>query len=225
MHESFGGGDFTCHLLGSILRSKPVSSIDRARLRVAYFDTLRRLVIDNPGPYGALGYFGRAPTGPGPQKLRTTQMWRANINLFPVECNRASAKFNRVWQLVVSQLVNGEAGTTLVCSDCPPVSFLCFSSRCTDLRASPPPPRASTRFLPTPFVRRLSLSYGCVIHRWARKGLHPRVDLPSLRTVTIYLLLVDHAAIALKRKRASPRRYMKHLFASVARNLSRPLYL
>lgn len=71
-----------------------------------------------------------------PENLHTTQMRRANINLFPVERDRASAEFNRVWQLVVSQLVNGEAETTPVCSACPvPVSLLRFPPRCTDLSA------------------------------------------------------------------------------------------
>lgn len=71
-----------------------------------------------------------------PENLHTTQMRRANINLFPVERDRASAEFNRVWQLVVSQLVNGEAETTPVCSACPvPVSLLRFPLRCTDLSA------------------------------------------------------------------------------------------
>mgnify|MGYP004574019487 CR=1 FL=1 len=88
-----------------------------------------------------------------PQKLRTTQMWRANINLFPVECYRATAEFNRVWQLVVSQLVNGEVKTTPVCSSCPMSSFLCFPPtvhRPPRLASSLPP--SCTRFLLTPFV-------------------------------------------------------------------------
>lgn len=75
-----------------------------------------------------------------PENLHTTQMRRANINLFPVERDRATAEFNRVWQLVVSQLVNGEVETTPVCSGCPVPSLLCFPPRCTDLSASPPPP-------------------------------------------------------------------------------------
>ena len=104
-----------------------VSNIQWTHPRARYFDTFHRLVIDKFGwysVYGRLGYLGRANACP--QKLRTTHMWRANINLFPVECYRATAEFNRVWQLVVSQLVNGEVKTTPVCSSCPMSSFLCF---------------------------------------------------------------------------------------------------
>lgn len=135
-------------------------------------------------------------------------MWRANINLFPVECNRASGEFNRVWQLVVSQLVNGEVETTLVCSGCPALSFLCFSSWCTDLPVPPRPSHTRTRFLLTPFVLCLSLSYAYVIHRLARKDLHPRVDPCWLGTAAmVYLLPLDHADIELKGKRLVPSVY------------------
>lgn len=114
-------------------------------------------------------------------------MRRANINLFPVECNRASGEFNRVWQLVVSQLVNGEAETTPVCSGCPALSLLRFRSWCTDLCASPRLSSYRTRFLLTPFVLRLSLSYAYVIHR-----LHAGVDPARFNAVaTVYLLLLD----------------------------------
>lgn len=146
------GADFTCrHLNASILWSKLVYQISIERVFVPgisiRFIALSSISSTDTRIYGRLGYLGRANTCP--QKLRTTQMWRANINLFPVECNRVSGEFNRVWQLVVSQLVNGEVETTPVCSGCPVLSFLCFPSWCTDLRLSLRPlPSACVSCLP-----------------------------------------------------------------------------
>jgi len=75
-----------------------------------------------------------------------------------------------VWRSVVSQLVNAEVGTTPICLDRP----LASSSRCGDLRTSPPS-AVYSRSLVIFFVRDLSLSYVYVIHRLGGKNLHADV--------------------------------------------------
>lgn len=101
-------------------------------------------------------------------------MRRVNINLSSVEYDRAAGDFKRVWP-VVSQLVNAEVGTTLVCP-------LALSSRCSDLRERRFSPRLSFAVIRVLFLPSLysafSLSY--VIHRLGGKDLHADVEPEAL---------------------------------------------
>lgn len=78
-------------------------------------------------------------------------MSRVNVNLFPVEYDRAAGELTRS---VVSQLVNADVGTTPICPRCP----LTSSSRCGDLRTSPPSTVIRPLFLPSLYVISLFLT-------------------------------------------------------------------